>query len=368
MAKHSLSNNKWCLSFRRFLAVTKARNIEFVRDRSALGWNLLMPILLVAGFAFIFSDQGSIQYKVAVWQAQTNSPVNLKIKQKATPFLKTKYIHFIDIKKFKPALSKLPHHKLDMIISLGKPLKYWVNSNSRSGYMLEQILRGSITTDVAGQNLKGNNKKLIRQEVSGEQVRYIDWVLPGILGMNMMMSCMFGIGFVIVRYRKMGVLKRFKATPLTAFEFISAQVVSRLLIVMLITSMVFLGSSYFIGLQVKGSVLLLMFVFSVGALSMISLALIIAARANSEEFANGLLNLIAWPMLIFSGVWFSLEGLHPVAQAFSQILPLTHMLDAARAIIVDGKGLFEIGHHMLILIILSIVFIAAGSIMFRWER
>jgi len=362
VAKQMVKSNKIRASFRRFIAVTKARNLEFMRDRSALGWNLFMPVMLVAGFAFLFSDKGSEQYKVAVWQAN-GSIESLKSKHS---FFKTRYIGFIHTKELKPAINKLSHHKLDMIISPGKPLKYWINSNSRSGYILEQILQGSIHTSISVLNAK--NKHLKRQAVTGKQVRYIDWVLPGILGMNMMMSCLFGIGFVIVRYRKMGVLKRFKATPLTSFEFIAAQVVSRLMIIMVITAIVFFGSSFFIGLQVKGSQLLLMFVFSLGCLSMISMALIIAARASSEEFANGLLNLIAWPMLIFSGVWFSLEGLHPAAQGFSQLLPLTHMLDAARAIIVDGKGFVDIWDHLLVLVIMSIVFITGGALMFRWER
>ncbi len=351
-------------SIRRFLAVTKARNIEFMRDKSALGWNLFMPVLLVAGFAFIFSDQGSTQYKVAVVQKSNSDSTEFRSKH---PFFKTKYIHFYAVENLALELVKLSHHRLDMIISLGKPVKYWINNNSRASYMLEQVLRASVTNVIQPRGEDSINS-LTREEVSGEQVRYIDWVLPGILGMNMMLSCMFGIGFVIVRYRKMGVLKRFKATPLSALEFITAQVASRLMIIMTITSLVFIGSSFFIGLQVKGSWLLLLLVFTLGALSMISMALIIAARASSEEFANGLLNLISWPMLIFSGVWFSLEGLHPAAQMFSQILPLTHMLEAARAIIVDGKGLFDIAHHLIVLLTMSLVFIASGSMMFRWER
>ncbi len=352
-------------SLRRFLAVTKARNLEFIRDRSALGWNLLMPVLLVAGFAFIFSDQGSVQYKIAVWQKDTMSLPQLKEQHS---FFRTKYIRFYQTKDLESELIKLAHHKLDMIISPGKPVKYWINNNSRAGYLLEQVLRGSSASG-AEKPLKATiAQKLKREEVRGDQVRYIDWVLPGILGMNMMFSCLFGIGFVIVRYRKMGVLKRFKATPLTAFEFISAQVVSRLTIIMLITATVFLGSSLFIGLQVKGNLLSLFVVFTLGALSMVSMALIVAARATSEEFASGLLNLISWPMLIFSGVWFSLEGLHPAAQVFSQVLPLTHMLEASRAIIVDGKGLFDVWYHLLILSIISLVFIVAGARMFRWEH
>ena len=101
---------------------------------------------------------------------------------------------------------------------------------------------------------------------------------------------------------------------------------------------------------------------------MISLALIIAARTSSEELANGVLNLLSWPMLIFSGVWFSLDGLHPAAHYFAQLLPLTHLIDASRAVMNDGASLQGIGYNVMSLVAMSGVFLMIGAVTFKWDR
>ena len=100
---------------------------------------------------------------------------------------------------------------------------------------------------------------------------------------------------------------------------------------------------------------------------MTSLSLIVAARITSEETAGGLLNLLSWPMMFLSGVWFSLEGTNPVIQAVAEYLPLTHVTAAARAIMIDGAGLIDISNHIIILIVQSIIFLLIGAWAFKWE-
>ena len=109
-----------------------------------------------------------------------------------------------------------------------------------------------------------------------------------------------------------------------------------------------------------------MLVLFVGTFSLIALGLLVAARVSSEELAGGLLNLITWPMMVLSGVWFSMEGTHPAMQALSQLSPLTHMLAAARAIMLDGAGLAAISMHLLILVGMSVVFLVIGALSFKW--
>ena len=99
----------------------------------------------------------------------------------------------------------------------------------------------------------------------------------------------------------------------------------------------------------------------------IFLGLLVAARLASEEFAGGLLNLLTWPMMLLSGVWFSLEGTHTVVQKAAQVLPLTHLVDGARAIMTEGAGLVDIAPHLLVLGLMSAVFLLIGSLIFRWE-
>lgn len=335
------------MNWRHFWAVFMCRNMEFLRDRSVLAWNLVLPVSLIAGFAFAFSGHGLYMYKVGVlgdgaaWQNRG--------------FFTTQYIQFIPVTDQKLALTKVERHQLDMLIDpLAK--RYWINEQAPKGYMVERVLRGA---DLAVSWQK--------QTVSGRVIRYVDWVMPGILAMNMMFGCLFGVGYVIVRYRKNGMLKRLHATPLTALEFLSAQVVSRLWLMLATTILVYIGTDRVIGFPMYGSYVDLFLVCALGAMSLISLALIVAARTTSEELASGLLNLLSWPMTFLSGVWFSLEGAHPVLQKIAQLLPLTHVIDAARAVILDGASFSDIYGHLLILTAMSVLFMAVGAWLFRWE-
>ena len=205
-----------------------------------------------------------------------------------------------------------------------------------------------------------------KAQISGDPIRYVDWVLPGILGMNMMFSCLFGVGYVVVRYRKNGFLKRLRATPLRPSEFIVAQVASRLLLVLIVTAFVYLATHFILDTRMDGSYFTLCLVAIVGCISMVSLGLLIAARVTSEELAGGLLNMISWPMMILSGVWFSLEGAGPAVQGLAKIFPLTHILESARAVMLDGATLVDIAPSMIMLTLLSLAFLALGARYFRW--
>ena len=221
--------------------------------------------------------------------------------------------------------------------------------------MLERMLRGATSVPYT------------KQAVTGREIRYVDWLIPGLLSMNMMFSALFGVGYVIVRYRKNGVLRRLRATPVTAFEFLAAQVVSRLWLILGITAIVYVGSDLVVGFSMFGSYLDLLILFTLGSVTMISLALLVAARVSSEELAGGLLNMITWPMMFLSGVWFSLEGLNPYIRDIAQLLPLTHLIEGARAIMLDGAHLSDISGDVITLAVMSVVFLALGAYTFRWE-
>jgi ABC-2 type transport system permease protein len=331
---------------RRFLAILIARNKEYWRDRAALGWSFGFPLLVVFAFGFAFSGDKPDLYKVGI--------IDSAASRQPLAFTHTEYIQFIPVNSRQPAVTRVERHQLDMLIEPAAR-RYWINDSSPRGYILERVLRGSGGADY------------VRQTVSGREIRYIDWLVPGVLSMNMMFSALFGVGYVIVRYRKNGVLKRLKATPLSAFEFLAAQMVSRLWLILAVTVLVYAGTDMLVDFRMFGSYLDLLLVFTLGSVSMISLALVVAARVRSEELAGGLLNLIGWPMMFLSGVWFSLQGLHPWVQALAQLFPLTHLIAACRAIMIDGAGLAEVSGQVAALLAMTLVFLAIGSYSFRWQ-
>ena len=335
---------------KKFWAIFYARNLEFWREKASLGSNFIMPFFLVTTIYFIFSDGQQYQYKVALY----HSPTQIKDTQKLS-FLSTKYIHFIQVDVLPDAIKKVKHHQYDLLIEIGSSYKYWINSSSPKSYILEKIL------------LSDPPKQLTRQILKGGETNYIDWFIPGILGMNMMFSCLFGVGYTIVRYRKNQFLRRLKATPLTPFTFITAQVVSRLFIVSTVTSIIFFGCKLFINFKVEGSYLLLLLIMLLGAFCMISFGVMMAGRTKSEELAGGILNLVTWPMMLLSEIWFSLDGTPQWIQQLSQIFPLTHIIKAARAVMTEGSDFATISPHLITLTMMSIFFLIIGAYLFKWE-
>lgn len=333
---------------RRFFAVLRARLPEFYRDKASLLWNILMPLVLIGGFAFIFTDEPEPLFKVAV-HGTGQTPVVLTL-----PGVRT-----ISVTDLDAGLEKLRRHQYDLLLDLAAPPRYWVNAQATRGALAEQLLLGSYRAPGAVTPL--------RDTVRGRAIAYAEWLLPGVLAMNLMFSCLWGVGWVVVRYRKNGVLRRLQATPLTAFEFLAAQVAARLLVVMSVTTLVYLTVSALLEVTMRGSHLVLFLTFLVGAACLTSLGLLVATRLRTEELADGLLNLLSWPQLILSGVWFSLEGINPIARRIADFLPLTHLVDAARRIMLDGAGLTEVLPQLGILAGLTAVLLALSAWLFRWN-
>jgi ABC-2 type transport system permease protein len=330
---------------KRLVSVWHARNLEFVRDRATMLFTLLLPIMLVIGMSFVFGKERPL-FKVGVIAAS--------IDPQANPFLRERYVEFVPIADLAQGIPKVTHQQIDLLLDLHGTPRYWVNTDSPKGYISEKLLLAA----APGAH---------REPVTGQAIRYVDYLFPGILGMNMMFSCLFGVGYVVLRYRKSGFLKRLHATPLTAFEFLTAQVASRFGLILFVTVVLYVGIGSIIHFHGAGNLSLLLVITVLGALSMIALGLTIAARFSSEEVVGGLLNLLTWPMMLLSGIWFSLEGSPQWVRWVAGAFPLTHILDAARAVMLDGAGVREIAPDLVYLAGTAVVFLAFGAWSFRWR-
>jgi len=182
-----------------------------------------------------------------------------------------------------------------------------------------------------------------------------------------MFSALYGVGFVVVRYRKNGVLKRLKATPLTAFEYLSAQMLSRLFLLIFTLTILWVGCDLVFDFNVEGSYLNLAVIFLAGCLSLTAMGLVVASRGISEEFTNGLLNFITWPMMFLSEVWFSIEGAPHWVKIIAKLFPLTHLLTGVRKIMNDGAGLIDIAPELAILSGMTLLFLIIGARLFSWS-
>jgi ABC-2 type transport system permease protein len=335
-------------SGKRLLAVWHARNLEFLRDRTSLIFTLGMPVAIVIAMALIFGGPPRPLLKVGVLGS-------LPTPRSAYPFLIERYIQFVPEAQQATGIHHVSRNDLALLLDLRqRPVRYWAIEDSPTGYVAEKLL---LQADPTAQ----------RQPLSGSVSRYIDWLFPGVLGMNMMFTCLMGAGYVVVRYRKNGFLKRLSATPVSAFEFLSAQVLSRLVLALLVTSILYTGIGAVIHFHNAGSTALLLLIALLGSLSLIAFGLIVAARFASEEVVGGLLNLLTWPMMLLSGIWFSLEGSPRWLQWLAQLFPLTHILQATRAVTLDGAGIAGIGVDLGYLAGTTLVFLGIGAFSFQWR-
>ena len=232
-----------------------------------------------------------------------------------------------------------------------------------------ESVQARIEVDNALQRASGR-KDVIQttaQTSSEPGARYIDFLIPGLLGMNLMNSGMWGIGFALVEMRQRKLLKRFVATPMRRGDFLMALTSSRL-VLMIIELGLLLGFGILVfHMRVAGSLLAILLISALGAISFGGLGLLTASRAQKIESVSGLINLVMMPMWIFSGVFFSYERFPQLAQPFIKALPLTALNDALRAIILQGASLRSQGLQILVLVIWGGLSFLLALKWFRWS-
>jgi ABC-2 type transport system permease protein len=348
------------MSPKRIWIIFRSRNAEFFRDRAAFGWNFLFPFFIVAGFALVFGGDTRSEYKIGVFPHAPGlvSPAELDLPGDLSA---VRFVEFIGFPDRETGLERLRLHRIHLLIERDTdPPIYWTADGPKS-YVAEAIFAAATAPE-------SHRPPGDRRAIEDRPVRYLDWLFPGILAMNMMFSALWGVGFVIVRYRKNGVLKRFKATPLRAFEYLTAQMVSRIFVLMFILLVMWYGCDLIFDLDVRGSVPVIMLLYFLGGLSLTALGMIVAARGTSEEFASGVINFVGWPMMFLSEVWFSLEGAPEWLRRAAEALPLTHLLRAVRRVMNEGAGLAEVTPEIVVLIAMTVAALIVGSLLFSWNQ
>jgi ABC-2 type transport system permease protein len=204
------------------------------------------------------------------------------------------------------------------------------------------------------------------QPVQERGARYIDFLIPGLLGMNLMSGSMWGIGWVVVNMRVRKLLKRLLAAPMRRSHLLIAQGLARLLLIPFETAVILIFARLAFDVRLAGSVLALSVVTLIGSASFAGLAVLVASRAQNNETVSGLMNLVMLPMFVLSGVFFSSAHFPDVMQPLIRVLPLTALNDGLRAVIVDGAGLGALGVPLAVLAAWGVISFGIGLRLFRW--
>jgi ABC transporter DrrB family efflux protein len=226
-----------------------------------------------------------------------------------------------------------------------------------------------LAVDAALQRAAGRTDRFVARQEPLEIVgsRYIDWLVPGLLGMNIMSTGLWGVGFAIVNARTKKLLKRLVATPMSKAHYLASHVLSRLAFLALETA-VLIGFGWIaFGVAVRGSIFALAAISLIGALSFGGLALLVSSRARTIEAVSGLLNLVMLPMWVLSGVFFAASNFPDAMQPFIQALPLTALNDALRAVVNEGESLAAVASEIAIMTGWGAISFVIALRLFRWK-
>ena len=339
--------------------LTLVRFREFLREPEAVFWTFIFPILLAAGLGIAFRQRGPDKVQVGVVTTTPGSAAVIQsLSRDSTLVVKT----YDD----SAAARALRTGKIALLVVPGsaKDSVRYVYDRGRS-----EAVNARLMVDRAVQVGAGRTDAVRATDsyVTEAGSRYIDFLIPGLLGMNLMGSSIWGLGFSIVTARSKKLLKRLMATPMSRAQYLLSYMCSRLFFLILeVATLVGFGHWAF-GVPLRGSVATLFLICLLAALSFGGLGLLTASRARTTEAVSGIMNFIMLPMWIFSGVFFSSANFPRAVQPFIKVLPLTAVNDALRANMLEGATFAAVTPQMVIILGWGIVTFFAALKLFRWR-
>ena len=338
--------------------LSSVRFKEFVREPEALFWTFVFPILLAIGLGIAFRNRPAEVVHIAV-VGTSAAAERVASAARANPGL---------------VVERLPSDSALVALRTGRVALLVVpRDSSRVEYQFDDTRpdarNARLLVDDAVQRGYGRTDPLgiAERQVRERGSRYIDFVVPGLLGMNIMGSSIWGLGYTIVDARRKKLLKRLVATPMSRVEYLLSYLVSRILL-LVAEVVVLLGFAIvFFGVPVRGSVAQLALTILVSTFAFGGVGLLIASRAKTIEGASGLMNVAMMPMWVLSGVFFSSENFPRAVQPFIQALPLTATNDALRAIMLRGEGWRTVGPELALLVGWAVATLWLALKWFRWR-
>jgi ABC-2 type transport system permease protein len=335
--------------------LTKARVRELVREPEAVFWIFVFPIILAAILGLAF---------------RSRPPEALPVAVIAGPRADARLAALSDGSDLRPSVlsetearQALARGRVVLVVSDADPPSYSYDPTQ------PESRAARLAVDAALQRAAGRRDAFTptRAEVTEPGARYVDFLVPGLLGMNLMGTGMWGIGFALVIARNGNLLKRLVAAPARKSHVLGAQLISRLIFLVPEAGALLLFAYFLLGVPMRGSLLLLTGISLLGALAFSGLGLLTAARPRTIEGVSGVMNLVMVPMWIFSGIFFSTERFPAAMQPFVQALPLTALNDALRGVMLEGAGVRGLLPELALLAAWGTVSFVLALKFFRWQ-
>jgi ABC-2 type transport system permease protein len=336
------------------IELTSVRLKEFLREPDAVFWVFAFPMLLTVALGFAFREKPPERIPVGISAA---APKPWIASMQKSPAL------LVRVYPAQEGREQLRRGNISLFVEEGTLPVYRLDPTR------PDARTARVEVDDALQGGAGRRDVFTAREehVQEQGSRYIDFLVPGLIGMNLMGTGMWSIGFAVVNARLKKLLKRMLATPLRKSHFLLAQFFSRLVFLVIEVGVVVIFARLVFNVAIRGSFALFALVCFIGSSAFVGLGLLIASRARTLEAINGLMNLVMMPMWICSGVFFSYERFPDAVLPFIRALPLTALNDALRAVMNDGATLAAITPRLLTLVIWAVVSYAIGLKIFRWQ-
>ena len=365
--------------FRQFWVLTVMHYKELIREPAVLFWGIMFPVLMSLGLGVAFSKTADSQRTIAVVsQSESDSTFSSLYQHfysKPGSSSQQQFSFTITNKKlgnvrfdfaklaFNDAISKLKRGEITVILKIENgTFRYFfdpANPEAQNTYMrLSQILSVKQNAEIK------NEDKISILNIPG--TRYIDFLIPGLTAMGIMMSIMWGLSYGIIEKRSNKLLRRMIATPMRKTYFLLSLFFVRIVMNFMESVILVVFSMLVFHISIQGSLLALFGIFFSANIAFAGIAIFVSSRTAKTEIGNGLINVVVMPMMMLSGVFFSYHNFPDVVVSILKYLPLTMVADAMRSVFIEGAGLMQVSLSIMVLSVTGIVFFIVGLKMFRW--
>ena len=352
---------------------------EILREPAVLFWGIGFPILMAWGLGIAFSTKKEMSREIAVIHQDGTSSIQKSVlsdiiehypgKQKGDYYLPLKNQKTGDINLTFHECSKDEAHVLlkkgtiSLIIEVvDRKIYYYFDPANPEAQLLYELVKGVVYN---GPGYYSSHQDEIRPlTVTG--TRYIDFLIPGLLAMGIMMSSSWGISYTLIDRRSKKLLRRMVATPMKKSNLLLALITARFFMNMIECVLLFFFASLYFGIHIQGSIAGLIMLFVAGNIAFAGISVLISSHTSNPEVGNGLINAIVTPMMVVSGIFFSYQHFPEWTIPFIRHLPLTMLADGVRSIFNEGAGIMLIWKETLILTVTGLVTFVIGLKIFKW--
>ena len=364
-----------------FIQLMMVQIREFYREPSALFWSLLFPILMAWGLGIAFSNKPE-QTKVIALVANDQQNIKLfekfiaktSFEQKRDSIKNSSYYQInygndsIGLTHFK--LIAVSMSQAQLMLKRGNASLILSINNNKLEYNFDkynteaQLSYLQLSSLINGENLVSQQSEI--KPITQKGTRYVDFLIPGLIAMNVMMSTMWGISYTLIETRTKKLLRRMVATPMPKWEYILSHIAARIILCFIEAIIIFSFAYYYFGITIEGSVIAFIVLFLSGIVAFSGISVLIASRTAKTQVGNGLINLIVMPMMLLSGIYFSYHNFPALVIPFIQALPLTMLADGIKAIFNESAGFFQVWKYILVLNLIGLTTFIIGLKYFKW--